>query len=96
MEHRHKVYHPNYSDPNDPDTFLNDFSMNYEDYYTDNIVSNLHNENYFMAKGDYFLMTVTNKNLTFAGKIRELVLGGSLPKEVICVRYGGLIRFENY
>ena len=95
MEHRHKVYHPIYSDPYDMSSFTGDYHMAYEGFYTKDILAALLIDNYRMSKGDYFSITIVNKTHTFAGKIRSLLLRGALPQEVIFVRYGGMIRFEN-
>lgn len=53
-------------------------------------------ERYEFQQGDYFIMEIKNRNKTYAGKIREMLLQRSLSGKEILVVYGGMIRDEAY
>ena len=51
---------------------------------------------YRMYKGDYFTVTVKNRNFTLATRLRNVVFRNRFPAETIVVTYGGEIEDENY
>ncbi len=50
---------------------------------------------YEFEKGDYFAVTVYNKNKTMATKIQEMLYNANFDAEKIYVRYGGMVKDEN-
>lgn len=53
------------------------------------------NRNYEFEKGDYFAVTVYNKNKTMATRLQEMFYNASFDAEKIYVRYGGMVKDEN-
>ncbi|MCX7772807.1 MAG: hypothetical protein N2376_06820 [Clostridia bacterium] len=101
LEHYKAKYDPVYDAPLNPATFHNDYNINLEGFYNDEIMKCLFptppvsTARYGMAKGDYFGITVVNKNKTLATKIQELLFNADMKVECIFVKYGGMIRDEN-
>lgn len=102
MEHMHCSVNPVYIDPVDITSFQYDYSLNYMTTYTDEISEVLFpgipspNDNiYHFSKGDYFNVTISNKNKTIATKVQEMLIMADLPIKRIIVNYGGMIRDEN-
>ncbi|KAB3525460.1 hypothetical protein [Alkaliphilus serpentinus] len=102
MEHRRKVYDPLYDDPTIPSTFKDTFNINYTANYTEDIMETLFPDppntdgKYTFSKGDYFLVKVTNRNKTIATRIHEMLYATFLSTEKIIVKYGGMIKDEDY
>lgn len=102
MEHYHTTYDPIYDDPMVASTFKDDFNVNYRATYTKGIMSTLFPDTpssetiYKLSKGDYFALRVVNKNKTVATKIQEMVFNANLGTAKIIVRYGGMVKDENY
>nr|WP_059040717.1 hypothetical protein [Paenibacillus rubinfantis] len=107
LEHYHKRYNPVYTDPANPATFQNKFNVDYEGFYTNQIMAILFPKNtlpknsearkYKMSVGDYFSVKVTNKNRTNATIIRDMLnFGDSASNTRIYVPYGGMVMNEDY
>lgn len=97
LEHKHRRYDPVYVDPLDPATFSNEVNMNYDSYYTDDILKVLFPDsgtgsNYIFSEGDYFMVSISNRNKTLATKLKELIYGRTLPTATIFVQYGGMVK----
>lgn len=50
---------------------------------------------YEMGKGDYFAVTIYNKNKTIATRIQEMLYNTGMSTEKIYIRYGGMVKDEN-
>ncbi|GAA0137246.1 hypothetical protein YSY43_40870 [Paenibacillus sp. YSY-4.3] len=106
LEHRHKKYHPEYSDPSDPGSFLNRFSIHYEAYYEHDILPLLFPEQasagvsgdlrYEMEIGDYFTVTITGLERTPITVLNELLYGAAKPGGWNVLNYGGMVLNEDY
>lgn len=100
LEHYHKKINPVYDDPTIKSSFQNTFQVNYDAYFTDEILDKLYdhtNENiYILREGDYFIVKVKNINKTTGTRIQEVLLGTELPVEKVVITYGGMIKNENY
>ncbi|WP_010250303.1 hypothetical protein [Acetivibrio cellulolyticus] len=81
-----------------------DFVVGYRTYYNGTILESMfpdhpivegENRNYELEKGDYFAVTVYNKNKTMATRLQEMLYNTSLSAQKIYVRYGGMIKDEN-
>jgi len=102
MEHRSKRYDPVYDDPTIAATFRDSFNVNYTAYFTEDILEKLFTGSpspekiYTFSKGDYFVIKVRNKNKTMATKIQEMLYAVGLSTEKIVIRYGGMIKDEDY
>lgn len=99
IEHKHRNYDPVYDDPTNAATFKNDFNVNYVSYFNDEILGTLFPSSgtgtkYFMSKGDYIVLKVTNRNDTIATKIQSMLVGRSIKANTIFVLYGGMIKSE--
>lgn len=107
LEHHHKRYNPVYADPSNPATFQNEFNVDYEGFYTDQIMGvmfpkntlplNSESRKYKMSIGDYFTVKVTNTNKTGATIIRDVLnFGNTALNARIFVPYGGMVTNEDY
>lgn len=106
LEHRHKKYHPEYGDPADPDTFLNDFSVVYDAYYTSDILQVLFpdasppaangKETYKLQAGDFFTVTATDRSRGPYEILSEFLYGGAGKERRTMLTYGGMVLNEDY
>lgn len=102
MEHLHASVNPVYIDPVDITSFQHDYSYNLMATYTEEILETLFPETpatedtrYYLSKGDYFNVIVSNKNKTIATKVQELLIMADLPAKRVIINYGGMVRDEN-
>jgi hypothetical protein len=104
LEHSIKTFDPVYSDPLDEDTFDGDYLVGFNSYYNNVILPVLFpdppidedaDRTYRLSRGDYFTVTVFNKNKTMATKLQEMLYNGNAPVTKIYVRYGGMVKDEN-
>lgn len=81
-----------------------DFVIGYMNYYNNTIFEVLFPDPpidesmdriYRFEKGDYFTVTVYNKNKTMATKLQEMLYNTTFRPEKIIVRYGGMIKDES-
>ena len=102
MEHHHKQYDPIYEDPTLSSTFKNDFQVNFKGSYTPVIMEKLFPKNpdpdttYKLSKSDYFAVRVRNTNKTLATKLQQMLFNANISAAKIIVRYGGMVKDENY
>lgn len=107
LEHLHKTYHPEYSDPANPNTFQNKFTTVYEGYYENAILPVLYTENtttkddpsrqYRLQNGDYFTVKVESTNRTMAAILRGMLgIEGNQNRSAVLARYGGMVLNEDY
>ncbi|AZK47386.1 hypothetical protein [Paenibacillus lentus] len=106
MEYRHKKYHPEYSDPADSSTFLDRFSVHYEAYYSQDILSILFPDEpaldkkeepmYRMEAGDYFTVTITHLSRTPITVLYDFLYGETRTSSSEVLNYGGMVLNEDY
>lgn len=108
LEHRHKKYHPEYSDPADALTFQNEFKVVYDAYFTEDVLEVLYpsasggnagsdRNLYFMETGDFWVVTLTPRSRSTYDIVSEFLVGltggGSSQGRLT---YGGMILNEDY
>lgn len=102
IEHYKRVNQPVYSDPNNPATFQNTFSVNYLGYFNDDILDVLYPGNsvteddpsrrYIMHVGDLFNVRLKSKGVTLGSRMYKVLFKrDQLP---IIVLQGGMVRDE--
>lgn len=106
LEHRRKKYHPEYGDPANSNTFLNDFSVVYDAYYSPEILSVLFpgdpasrpkdRGQYKLRAGDYFLVTLTDHSRRPMDIFSDFLYGGPAPQVPGTMTYGGMVLNEDY
>ncbi len=97
LELRHERLDPIYVDPLDPATFQDAYAVNYNTYYTKEIMEQLFPDvgvqtTVDFTSGDYFLVRIANKNKTLGTRVKQLLWGGELATQTIFVQYGGMIK----
>ncbi|MEF2964207.1 hypothetical protein V3851_00065 [Paenibacillus sp. M1] len=107
MEHLHKKYSPDYSDPANENSFKNSFTTYFDGHYTDEIMNRLFPDNtlpvnsldrrYVMTEGDFFTVKVKNINRTMATILQDFFLNGNTGDNTrIYMPYGGMVINEDY
>lgn len=107
MEHDRKRYNPIYTDPANPATFQGKFEVYYDGFYTDKIMSTLFPTNslpvtdtsrkYYLQSGDYFYVTIKNKNFTKATLVSDFLTNSNTGDPTrIYIPYGGMVNNEDY
>lgn len=108
LEHRHKKYHPEYSDPADPATFQHQFSVVYDAFYTGDVMKVLYPEpsdavaeyerrKYLMESGDFWIVTLQTRSRSTYEILTDFVHGTSIGwhgRDKLA--YGGMILNEDY
>lgn len=106
MVHEHKLYIPVYRDSANPNTFEGKYTTDFSNYYTKDIMTVLFPEStepdqsetrrYHLEVGDFFSVTIKNKNRTPAMHMQDMLLAGSLGDNTkIFVSYGGMVINED-
>ncbi|MDU4698181.1 MULTISPECIES: hypothetical protein [Paenibacillus] len=103
LEHRHKTYHPEYGDPADPATFLNDFTVVYDAYDTSEILQVMFPaENgqkggaYELQEGDFFAVTALDRSRSPYEILTEFLYPGAGGTHPTLLTYGGMVLNEDY
>ncbi|MCT2194597.1 hypothetical protein M3G15_05495 [Paenibacillus sp. p3-SID1389] len=103
LEHRHKIYHPEYGDPADPGTFLGDFSVVYNAYYTSDILKVLFPSGtgqegvpYKLEEGDFFTVTAYDRSRSPLDILSEFLYNSEGKKGPSLLTYGGMVLNEDY
>lgn len=107
MEHQHKKYDPEYSDPADSRTFQNNYVVVYDAYYESEILGHLFPDTdlpidddsriYKLTVGDFFQVKVTSKSRTPSLILFDALTGSnSGNKPAIAFPYGGMVLNEDY
>ncbi|WP_442600862.1 hypothetical protein [Paenibacillus sp. KN14-4R] len=106
MEHDHKRYNPVYTDPLLPGTFKNETNVDYDQYFTEQIMQILFpittqamdnkQRMYKLATGDYFKVILTNTNRTQATIMWDFLHHANTARAKIMIPYGGMVRNEDY
>lgn len=106
MVHKHKYYHPVYSDPSDPNTFTGEYVIEYDEYYWEQIKEQLFGDStvpyeermYRLEEGDYFGVHVKNKTKFKSTMLLDFLTGniGDDNSERVSVPYGGMVLNEDY
>ncbi|MEN1990246.1 hypothetical protein [Paenibacillus hubeiensis] len=106
MVHEHKLYIPVYRDPADPSTFEGKYVTDYSNFYTNDIMKVMFPDStepdqsetrrYHLEVGDFFTVTIKNKNRTPATHLQDMLLAGSTGDNTkIFVPYGGMVINED-
>ncbi|WP_410768612.1 hypothetical protein [Fontibacillus sp. BL9] len=107
LEHRQKKYHPEYGDPADPATFMDDFSVVYDSYFTTAFLQVMYPatlpagnsalRKYKLEAGDYVNVTLEKRSQTafdaLTGFISGLFPGSGHSQRLV---YGGMVLNEDY
>lgn len=108
MEHRHKKYHPEYSDPADPATFQHQFSVVYDAFYTGDVMQALYPESsdavmeferrkYLMESGDFWIVSLRARSRSTYEILTDFLYGASIGQlGGDKLAYGGMILNEDY
>lgn len=110
MEHQHKKYHPEYSDPADAATFQNTFSIVYDSYYTKDILNELFPEStsippgsigdrkYYLQTRDYISITITDRSRSMYDVLTDFMysFGQNSRAQGKDMTYGGMVLNEDY
>jgi len=107
ITHEKKIYFPIYTDPVDASTFTGEYMVDYQNYYSPQILKVLFPNNnqplehdsrvYKLAEGDFFKVEVKNKNKTNATILTEfLTFGNTSSNVIIHFPYGGMVHNEDY
>lgn len=105
--HKKKVYTPNYTNVNDPNTFNGDYTVDYEEFYSTQIEDYLYGSSqltpiservYKLQQEDFFEIQVINDEITNADIVFNFLTGNSNGEKVthINVSAGGMILNEDY
>ncbi|MCP1161199.1 hypothetical protein [Bacillus infantis] len=104
--HEKKVYSPVYTDPTDPSTFTNEYQVDYDEFYWDQISPFLFDENsstpkkdrmYKLSAGDFFTVEIENMTKTKSTMLFDFLTGGLGGNDiVISIPYGGMVLNEDY
>lgn len=107
MEHQHKKYEPDYSDPADNGTFQDSYSVVYDAYFEREILNHLFPESsppedyqgrvYKLTAGDFLKVRVKSLNKTPSLLLFDALTGSnSGEKSAIVFPYGGMVLNEDY
>lgn len=107
LEHLHKKYNPDYSDPARADTFQNSFTTFYDGFYNEQILPILFPDNdappeddsriYKMQVGDYIGIRLKNVNRTAAVQLWDfLVHDNTEDAASVMMNYEGMVLNEDY
>ncbi|NEZ44388.1 hypothetical protein [Paenibacillus alvei] len=102
MEYYKKNIQPNYDNPNDINTFKEDFNVRYDGYFNSTILAKLFPDTlleeddpdrYFkMHEGDLFNVRIISKDKSLSDQIKSFIYRS--PNVPIADQYGGMIRNE--
>jgi hypothetical protein len=103
LEHLHKQYVPNYSDPGDPTSFLGTYAIVEEAFYQEEIQSVLYPSDvsiplesrlYRMNQGDLFSVSLRSTSPSLASALKRLLLLQTKDMTPLLVHLGGMIQNE--
>lgn len=104
--HQKKVYTPIYTDPANPATFTGDYTVQFDEYYNEQIMPHLFDESnttplqdrhYYLSVGDFFTVKVENMTRTRSSMLFDFLTGGFGGDSVeIVIPYGGMVLNEDY
>lgn len=102
MEYYKKNIQPNYENPNDINTFKEDFNVRYDGYFNSTILAKLFpntplaeddpNRRFNMHEGDLFNVRIVSKDKSLSDRIKSFIYRS--PSVQIADQYGGMIRNE--
>ncbi|WP_145331533.1 hypothetical protein [Paenibacillus xylanexedens] len=106
MEHLHKKYVPQYSDPMIQSSFTGTYEVVYDAYYSSQIQERLYplsstlsiddpGRRYTLSMGDFFTVSLKSTNRTPSMMIREW-LQGTVQASAVFASYGGMVLNEDY
>lgn len=102
IEYQKKVLQPNYTNPDDFNTFEETFNVRYDGYYTKQILTTLYPSNtladddpsrrFNMYVGDLINVVIEPQGSTLASRLGGALFGGGNALKVD--KYGGMVRSE--
>lgn len=105
MEHQHKTYHPEYTDPADPSTFQQEYSIQYQNHYTSELLAVIFPNNieprdskerkYLLEAGDYFTVSIHPKDADALSAWTSMLYHSEARQEQSS-HYGGMVLNEDY
>ncbi|WP_238996519.1 hypothetical protein [Paenibacillus pinistramenti] len=105
LEHRHKKYQPEYSDPANPSTFLEKYSVHEEAHYQAEILEQLFpataaaagdTRKYMLSEGDYFDVKVQDHSTKPSSVLGRVLYGEWYAAAETELQYGGMVLNEDY
>lgn len=106
LEHLHKKYVPEYTDPANQTGFTGEFHAVMDGYYNAQILPVLYpdadlsldnpSRRYLLTSGDTFRVDVENTNRTQATIFQEWLHFGAEPLKRVSASYGGMVLNEDY
>ena len=105
MEHRHKVYQPEYSDPANSLTFTNQITVHYDGYYNDQIMKVLFPQSgptsassrqYLLNDGDFFEVQIKSHDMKVSQVFEQFLYGSNNASQDVPLTYGGMVLNEDY
>ncbi|WP_211747850.1 hypothetical protein [Paenibacillus sp. Marseille-Q4541] len=106
LEHLHKKYVPEYTDPSNQTEFTGKFDVVMDGYYNEQIMPVLYPDNelpvhdssrrYILTSGDSFRVAVQNTNRTPAVIFQEWLHFGAESASKVAASYGGMVLNEDY
>lgn len=104
--HEKKIYTPIYPDLNNPLSFEGEYTVDFDEYYKEQIMPYLFDEpnsipkrdrKYLMNTGDFFSVHVENMSRTKSSMLFDFLTGGNSGDGiVIVIPYGGMILNEDF
>lgn len=95
--HSHKTVTPKYQYTTVDNVVTDDVTEYFSETYTDAILSSIYEqvgETYYLTKGDYITVKVTNKNKTLGTKLLQTISMRSIDTAQLMAVYGGEIQDE--
>lgn len=95
--HSHKTITPKYQYTTVDNVITDDVTEYFSETYTDAILSSIYeeiDETYYLTKGDYITIKVTNKNKTLGTKLLQITSMHSIDTAQLMAVYGGEIQDE--
>ncbi|OAB38445.1 hypothetical protein PGLA_20350 [Paenibacillus glacialis] len=107
LEHLHKKYNPDYTDPANPSSFVDSFTTYFDGHYTEEVMKILFPNNtnaldnehrrYVMAVGDFLTVKVKNNNRTMATVLQDFFTNSNTGSNIkVFMPYGGMVINEDY
>lgn len=95
--HSHKTITPKYQYTTVDNVITDDVTEYFSETYTDAILSSIYeeiDETYYLTKGDYITIKVTNKNKTLGTKLLQITSMHSIDTAQLMAVYGGEVQDE--
>ncbi len=104
--HQKKVYTPVYTDPTNPASFTGEYTVDYDEYFNEQIMQVLYGDTdptpiedrrYYLSIGDFFSVHIENQTRTRTSMLLGFLTGGFGGDGIeIVIPYGGMVLNEDY